>query len=53
MAREARTKLSKRPWRVDHFDEFSQAWFEPTSASQAGQTDPSFRRVIIFVDNAG
>ena len=53
--REARTKLSKRPWRVDDFDEFSKAWFAPTAGAQ-GEGVPKampFRRVMMFVDNAG
>eukprot|EP01026_Neomeris_dumetosa_P051107 TRINITY_DN4492_c1_g1_i1.p1 TRINITY_DN4492_c1_g1~~TRINITY_DN4492_c1_g1_i1.p1 ORF type:complete len:443 (+),score=70.32 TRINITY_DN4492_c1_g1_i1:91-1419(+) len=40
--KEAREKLSKRPWRVDHFDQLYSQW-------QYGK----YRRVIIFVDNAG
>lgn len=48
MCREARTKLSKRPWRVDDFDEFSKAWF-----AKGPNPQRPFRRVIMFVDNAG
>ena len=58
--REARTKLSKRPWRVDQFDEFAGAWFSgPASPSKAAAAQQGtqllspFRRVIMFVDNAG
>lgn len=50
--REARTKLSKRPWRVDHFDAFSRDWFSRHGGAGSQRGSP-WRRVMIFVDNAG
>ncbi|EFN57701.1 hypothetical protein CHLNCDRAFT_34679 [Chlorella variabilis] len=46
MYREARTKLSQRPWRVDDFDEFAEASINSTVVSP-------YQRVMMFVDNAG
>ena len=57
--REARTKLSKRPWRVDQFDGFANAWLGgrgdngSPSAEQHNEGRSPFRRIIMFVDNAG
>jgi hypothetical protein len=55
--REARTKLSRRPWRVDTFDALAAKWFDvssPDSLNEASAVPRSpFRRVIMFVDNAG
>ena len=54
--REARTKLSRRPWRVDTFDELTQKWFSCSNAEALpddGVPHSPFRRVIMFVDNAG
>lgn len=54
--REARTKLSRRPWRVDTFDELAQKWFSCSNAEALpddGVPHSPFRRVIMFVDNAG
>ena len=54
--REARTKLSRRPWRVDTFDELAQKWFSCSTAEALpddGVPHSPFRRVIMFVDNAG
>ena len=45
MYRRARTKLSQRPWRVDDLDAFAEQVF--------GRARPAFRRVLMFVDNAG
>lgn len=42
--RQAREKLSKRPWRVDCYDRFSQFLANPHQR---------LRRVLVFVDNAG
>lgn len=53
---QARTTLSQRPWRVDHFDPFADAWFanDPDAAQRPGPLQKSaFRRVMLFVDNAG
>jgi len=46
--RKARSDLANRPWRVDTFDSLKNRWFEHKKA--AGKP---FRRVILFVDNAG
>ena len=54
--REARTKLSRRPWRVDTFDVLAAKWFSLDSADSLapdGVPRSPFRRVIMFVDNAG
>ena len=54
--REARTKLAKRPWRVDHYESLTSAWFAAANeaADTPGDVPPSpFNRVIMFVDNAG
>lgn len=56
LCREARTKLSRRPWRVDTFDELALKWFsvsEAASLPDDGVPNSPFRRVIMFVDNAG
>lgn len=54
-ATQARTTLSQRPWRVDHFDAFAEAWFanDPDAAHRPGPLKSAFRRVMLFVDNAG
>ncbi|EIE24982.1 fumble-domain-containing protein [Coccomyxa subellipsoidea C-169] len=55
--REARTKLSRRPWRVDTFDALAANWFGASSSDTLGESSAvprsPFRRVIMFVDNAG
>ena len=54
--REARTKLSRRPWRVDTFDALAGKWFSLDAADDLpaqGVPRSPFRRVIMFVDNAG
>ena len=33
---QARTKLSARPWRVDHFDQFADVWFSQSSLDEGG-----------------
>lgn len=55
MYREARTKLSQRPWRVDDFDEFAEVWFSKTTLNVAGEGTvvSPYQRVMMFVDNAG
>ncbi len=57
LCREARTKLSRRPWRVDTFDALAHKWLgasSPDSLSEPAAVPRSpFRRVIMFVDNAG
>ncbi len=52
---QARTTLSQRPWKIDHFDAFAEAWFraDPHAARQNGPLQSAYRRVILFVDNAG
>lgn len=51
----ARTTLSQRPWKIDHFDAFAEAWFraDPGAAERPGPLHSAYRRVILFVDNAG
>ncbi|KAK9799347.1 hypothetical protein WJX73_008823 [Symbiochloris irregularis] len=54
--RKARTTLAKRPWRVDDFEGLKAAWFAKGQQSQMGPGDvprSPFKRVIMFVDNAG
>ncbi|KAL4425789.1 hypothetical protein ABPG75_009805 [Micractinium tetrahymenae] len=55
MYREARTKLSQRPWRVDDFDAFSEVWFSKSELSKDGKgaVVSPYQRVVMFVDNAG
>ncbi|RMZ52550.1 hypothetical protein APUTEX25_003693, partial [Auxenochlorella protothecoides] len=62
MYRQARTKLSQRPWHVDNYDAFAAAWFSTSAASDVGdghrggaapKSSPPFKRVLMFVDNAG
>ena len=58
MRRQARTQLSRRPWRVDTFDALADCWFsrapEGMDLDAAAAVPPTpFRRVIMFVDNAG
>eukprot|EP00210_Caulerpa_lentillifera_P003727 g3560.t1 len=43
--KEARDRLSQRPWRVDDFDKFAQIL--------NSKEVPPYRRVLIFADNAG
>jgi type II pantothenate kinase len=46
MYRQARTNLSRRPWRVDDLDEFA--------ARLVGRgATPPYKRALLFVDNAG
>jgi len=48
--REARAKLGKRPWALDHYDKFQ----ERAKRSYNGSPGlPPFRRVLMFVDNSG
>jgi len=56
--RQARTQLSRRPWRVDTFDALAATWLSrapPDVDLDAGAAVPPtpFCRVIMFVDNAG
>ncbi len=58
--REARRELANRPWRVDDFDAFCDRVYGPRGDPSAPAADPDadprpppFRRVMIFVDNAG
>ncbi|CAD7700634.1 unnamed protein product [Ostreobium quekettii] len=44
---DARERLSMRPWRVDNYDALQEKWFK------YGRDRPPYRRVMIFVDNAG
>lgn len=51
MYRDARARLSTRPWRVDDFDEFGEVWLSKWAEGMIW-TAP-YRRTMIFVDNAG
>ncbi len=54
--RQARADLSKRPWRIDTFDELAAKWFSNVDLDDEDAPDvppTPFRRVIMFVDNAG
>ncbi|KAI7844383.1 hypothetical protein COHA_002181 [Chlorella ohadii] len=55
MYREARTRLSQRPWRVDDFDAFAEVWFSKSQLDSDGQGKvvSPYQRAIMFVDNAG
>jgi len=55
MYREARTKLSRRPWRVDDLDEFAEVWLGRSELDDDGngRVKSPYRRAIVFVDNAG
>lgn len=55
MYREARTKLSRRPWRVDDLGEFAEVWLgrSELDAEGRGKVRSPYRRAIMFVDNAG
>ena len=58
MSRQARTQLSRRPWRVDTFDALADCWFSRAPEDMdldvgAAVPHTPFRRVIMFVDNAG
>ena len=46
--RDARERLSKRPWRVDDFDKLAAVWLRPLEEGV-----PPYRRTVIFADNAG
>ena len=62
MYRDARVRLSTRPWRVDDFDDFAESWlakYDPdgtgwngAATGRDGWKSP-YRRTMIFVDNAG
>lgn len=55
MYREARSKLSQRPWRVDDLDDFAEVWFCKSELDDEdnGRIRTPYKRAIIFVDNAG
>jgi bifunctional damage-control phosphatase, subfamily II, fusion protein len=55
MYREARSKLSRRPWRVDDLDDFAEVWFCKSEIDDEGngKIKSPYKRAIIFVDNAG
>lgn len=55
MYREARTKLSQRPWRVDDLDEFAEVWFGRSDLNEhgLGKLKIPYKRAMMFVDNAG
>ncbi|CAG9461150.1 unnamed protein product [Pedinophyceae sp. YPF-701] len=45
--RDARARLSKRPWRADDFDALSEQWHGMLAGGSF------YRRALLFVDNAG
>eukprot|EP00884_Botryococcus_braunii_P001633 jgi/Botrbrau1/11470/Bobra.27_4s0010.1 len=54
--REARVKHARRPWRLDNFEALSEKWFSRMDTEDIDTTavpPTPFRRVIMFVDNAG
>ena len=51
MYRDARARLSTRPWRVDDFDEFRDIWLSKWTEGEDWVAP--YRRAMIFVDNAG
>ncbi|KAL3145762.1 hypothetical protein ABBQ38_015142 [Trebouxia sp. C0009 RCD-2024] len=51
--RKARNQLTQRPWRVDDLDAFCDKWFGGASSEAAGEPKRPFKRVVMFVDNAG
>ena len=55
MYREARSKLSRRPWRVDDLDEFAEVWLGKSGLDEEGQgrVRSPYKRALVFVDNAG
>lgn len=57
MYRDARGRLSTRPWRVDDFNEFAESWLAKYAPVEVGPTGDGwkspYRRTMIFVDNAG
>lgn len=55
MYKEARTKLSQRPWRVDSFDDFAEVWFSCSELDEegSGPVRSPYKRALVFVDNAG
>lgn len=55
MYREARTKLSRRPWRVDDLDDFAEVWLGQSELDEEGRgrVKSPYKRAIAFVDNAG
>jgi pantothenate kinase len=55
MYREARGKLSRRPWRVDDFDAFAARLLARSEldAEGRGALRSPYKRAIVFVDNAG
>ena len=52
--RKARTKLARRPWKVDHYEAFAGAWLGKQQPSGDQKTfQGGFRRALMFIDNAG
>ncbi len=45
---QARTKLSARPWRVDHFDRFAEVWFSKSTLDEEGAGESW---AVGFMDN--
>ena len=56
MYRDAREKLSRRPWRVDDLDEFAESWLSKSDLARDHEPEAfkvPYKRALIFVDNAG
>ena len=51
--RKARNQFAKRPWKVDHFSAFADAWLGSPRPPAGAAAQGGFRRAIVFVDNAG
>ena len=55
MYRDARERLSQRPWRVDNLNDFAEIWLSKSDLDEQGRGELKipYRRTMIFVDNAG
>lgn len=55
MYKDARERLSQRPWRVDNLNDFAEIWLSKSDLDPQGKgiLRIPYRRSIIFVDNAG
>ena len=55
MYKDARERLSQRPWRVDNLNDFAEMWLSKSDLDEQGHgmLRIPYRRSIIFVDNAG
>ena len=55
MYKDARERLSQRPWRVDTLNDFAETWLSKSDldGQSKGMLNIPYRRSMIFVDNAG